>query len=132
MSMSPDDVEWTDAANWYFGRNVYFAPRDSRVFVPKAHGPDRFNSQTPNFARPLTWFMLMMLMAPPVLMLVAFNAGRLPRLWRELIERVGGATAFTVALFAATILSYGIKGLARKRREREARQGWEPAGSDKD
>ena len=129
--MSPDDTEWTDQANWYLGRQLYFARRDSRVFVPKAHGPDRFKSQTLNFARVQSWLLLAMLMAPPAFMLLAFNAGRLPRLWREMIERVGGATAFTLVLFAATFLYYGIKRVVRRRRERAAAEHWELARRDK-
>lgn len=118
--MTPDDVEWADPANWYLGRLLYFAPRDSRMFVFKAGGPDRFNSMTLNFARPQSWFILGLICLPPLLMLAAFNVKELPSFWRTLVQRLGGPTAITLGLFSISFLSYGVKRLITRRREREA------------
>ena len=115
--MTPDDAEWADPANWHLGRELYFARRDTRVFVPKAHDP---RNQTLNFARGASWLILGVICLPPVMMLLAFNVKDLPDIGRRLVDRLGGPTGVTLGLFGLSFLSYGIKRYLRRRRELEA------------
>ena len=62
-----NDREWANEANWHLGHSIYFAPRDSRVLVPKWHEPRM--SHTLNFARGQTYFILLLLFAAPAVML---------------------------------------------------------------
>jgi uncharacterized membrane protein len=60
-----NEREWSTTKNWRFG--IYYAPLDSRIWVPK---PRRWMGWTLNFAHRVAYLFLAALLLPAIFVLV--------------------------------------------------------------
>ena len=64
-----NNLEWRDERNWHVRHLIYFAPRDTRVVVPKWNQPSP--NGTLNFGRPVSILALVLVFIPPLFILAA-------------------------------------------------------------
>lgn len=56
-----NEAEWQDKRNWYYLHTIYWAPEDTRVWVPK---PIKWSGWTFNFAHRAAFGWLAALLSP--------------------------------------------------------------------